>query len=59
MDVIVLLDGRNTVASCLGWQTILNVDAGSVSCLGHYRCTLAEIARMDIEVARGAQVLVR
>ena len=59
MDVIVLLDGRNTVASCLGWQTILNVDAGSVSCLGHYRSTLAEIARMDIEVARGAQVLVR
>jgi len=59
MDVIVLLDGRNTVTSCLGWQTILNVDAGSVSCLGPYRSTLAEIARMDIEVACGAQVLVR
>ena len=32
------------------------VDAGSISCLGPYRSTLAEIARMDIEVARGAQV---
>ena len=29
------------------------VDAGFISCLGPYRSTLAEIARMDIEVARG------
>ena len=35
------------------------VDAGFVSCLGPYRSTLAEIARMDIEVARGAQVRAR
>ena len=32
------------------------VDAGFISCLGPYRSTLTEIARMDIEVARGAQV---
>ena len=32
------------------------VDAGFISCLGPYRSTLAKIARMDIEVARGAQV---
>ena len=35
------------------------VDAGFISCLGPYRSTLAEIARMDIEVARGAQVRAR
>ena len=35
------------------------VDAGFISCLGPYRSTLAEIARMDIEVARGAQVCAR
>ena len=32
------------------------VDAGLISCLGPYCSTLAEIARMDIVVARGAQV---
>ena len=32
------------------------VDAGSISCLEPYRSTLAEIARVDIEVPRGAQV---
>ena len=32
------------------------VDAGFISCLGPYRSTLAEIARLDIEVAHGAQV---
>ena len=35
------------------------VDAGFKSCLGPYRSTLAEIARIDIEVARGAQVRAR
>ena len=35
------------------------VDAGFIYCLGPYRPTLAEIARMDIEVARGAQVRAR
>ena len=36
-----------------------HVDAGFISCLGPYRSTLGEIARMDIEVARGAQVRAR
>ena len=35
------------------------VEAGFISCLGPYRSTLAEIARIDIEVARGAQVRAR
>ena len=35
------------------------VEAGSISCLGPYRSTLAGIARMDIEAARGAQVRTR
>ena len=35
------------------------IDAGFISCLGPYCSTLAEIARMDIEVARGAQVRAR
>ena len=58
--VFVLLSVHNTVASCLGWQTTkCRVDAVCISCLGPYRSTLAEIARMDIEVARGAQVRAR
>lgn len=43
------------LADHLKWR----VDAGFISCLGPYRSTLAEIARMDIEVARGAQVRAR
>ena len=43
---MVLLGGRNTVASFLGWQTTLNVMPRLV-------------ARMDIEAARGAQVRAR
>ena len=35
------------------------VDAGSISSLGPYRSTLAEIARIDIEVACGAHVRAR
>ena len=35
------------------------VDAGLISSLGPYRSTLAEIARINIEVARGAQVRAR
>ena len=56
--VFVLLSGHNTVASCLGWRTTQNV----VSMLVLYLVwgpTLAELARMDIEVARGAQVRAR
>ena len=34
-------------------------DAGLISCLGPYCSTLAEIARMDIQVSRGAQVRAR
>ena len=34
----------------------LHVDLGRLSCLGPYRSTLAELARFDLEAARGAQV---
>ena len=43
------------LADHLKWR----VDAGFIFCLGPYRSTLADIARMDIEVARGAQVRAR
>ena len=32
------------------------VDAGSCSCVGPYHSALAELAKLDLEVARGAQV---
>ena len=35
------------------------VDAGFISCLGLYRSTVMDIARVDVEVARGAQVRAR
>ena len=42
--------------SRLADHLICRVDASSISCLGPYRSTLAEIARMEIELAHGAQV---
>ena len=60
--VFVILSGHNTVASRLSRladHLKFRVDADFISCLGPYRSTLAEIARMDIEVARGAQVRAR
>ena len=56
IPVFVLLSSRSIVVSCPRWKNHLKcgVEAGFIPCLGPYLSTLAEVARMDIEVARGA-----